>query len=381
MPRLEQLTLEARVSFGLMGMGEFDEAARMCEDMLAELEGRFSLRSSHVKLRMDGCHLLKALRAGDPDLGPRLATFFQDAHRTSKTVFWLFNPDLVAELAAAALRHGVEREFVLELIRHRKLPAPADAPRDWPWDMRLECFGGMRIHLKGEPLQLGGKPPAKPLALLKLLAAESGEPVQSSRLRPALWPEGEDDRAAFDMALARLKKLLESGDVLSLDAGSLVLNTANTWLDTRAFSDVARGVDKVARATSWDAREAERLLRELLDLYRGPLLPDENELPWILSAREQFQQHFLRAVDLLGGAMEAHGLHGQAIALYERAVEIEPLAEGLYRRLMRCYQLSGSPADAIRVYRRCRQMLSVMLGMQPSKDTETLMRTIYDAQP
>jgi LuxR family maltose regulon positive regulatory protein len=383
MPRLERLTLEARVSFGLMGLGEFDEAARMCEDMLVELEGKHSMRAAHVTLRMDGCHLLKALRAGEADLGPRLAKFFQDANRSSKTVFWLFNPELVAELANAALRHGVERDFVLELIRIRKLPAPPDAVRDWPWPLSVECFGGLRIHLKGELLQLGGKPPAKPLALLKLLAAESGEPVQSSRLRAALWPEGEDDRASFDMALGRLKKLLDAGDALSLDAGNVVLSTSDSWLDTRTFARVVRGVDILSRAANanWDPGEAERLMRELLDLYRGPLLPDENELPWILSAREQFQQRFLRAVDLLGAAMEAHGQHDKAIGLYERAVEIEPLAEGIYRRLMRCYQLSGSPADAIRVYRRCRQMLSVMLGMQPSKDTENLMRSIYDAQP
>jgi LuxR family transcriptional regulator, maltose regulon positive regulatory protein len=277
------------------------------------------------------------------------------------------------------LRHGVEREFVLELIRVRELAAPQDAVRDWPWALRVECFGGLRIFLGGVPLTLGGKPPAKPLALLKLLAAETGEPVQVARVRAALWPEGEEDRAAFDMALARLKKLLDAGDVLTLDGGSVTLDGARTWLDTRAFTALVRDINALAApAAENSAAHAPGLARALLDLYRGAFLPGEDDNPWILSAREQFQQRFLRAVDQLGAVLEAQGEHAEALTLYERAIEVEPLAEQLYRRLMRCYQLTGSAADALRVYRRCRQMLSVMLGLQPSKETESLMRTIYE---
>jgi len=45
---------------------------------------------------------------------------------------------------------------------------------------------------------------------------------------------------------------------------------------------------------------------------------------------------------------------------------------------MRCYLEQGNAADAARVYRRCREMLSIQLGIVPSPDTEALFRSIYD---
>jgi DNA-binding SARP family transcriptional activator len=63
--------------------------------------------------------------------------------------------------------------------------------------------------------------------------------------------------------------------------------------------------------------------------------------------------------------------------MYERGIEVDTLAEDLYRRLMRCQLAQGQPAEAARVYRRCREMLSVQLGIPPSAETEALFQTIY----
>jgi len=44
---------------------------------------------------------------------------------------------------------------------------------------------------------------------------------------------------------------------------------------------------------------------------------------------------------------------------------------------MRGHIARGEPAEAARVYRRCRDMLSVQLGIPPSADTEALFKSIY----
>jgi DNA-binding SARP family transcriptional activator len=44
---------------------------------------------------------------------------------------------------------------------------------------------------------------------------------------------------------------------------------------------------------------------------------------------------------------------------------------------MRAYLAMGEPAEAARVYRRCRDMLSVQLGIPPSAETEAVFRSIY----
>jgi len=46
---------------------------------------------------------------------------------------------------------------------------------------------------------------------------------------------------------------------------------------------------------------------------------------------------------------------------------------------MRAHLARGELALAARVYRRCRDMLSVQLGIAPSADTEALFRSIYSA--
>ncbi len=62
---------------------------------------------------------------------------------------------------------------------------------------------------------------------------------------------------------------------------------------------------------------------------------------------------------------------GRRDALF-RALELDNLAEGLYRRLMVSYRELGEMAEALKVYRRCRDMLSIVLGLSPSAETEAI---------
>ena len=88
----------------------------------------------------------------------------------------------------------------------------------------------------------------------------------------------------------------------------------------------------------------------------------------------------MRTLKALGGFWEANEAWDKAQSLYERVLEIDNVAEEVYRRLMSCYARAGRPAEALRVYRRCRQMLSLVLGIAPSAETETLCRSIAQAQ-
>ena len=54
------------------------------------------------------------------------------------------------------------------------------------------------------------------------------------------------------------------------------------------------------------------------------------------------------------------------------ALELDNLAEALYRRLMNCYIELGEPAEALNSYRRCRDMLSIVLGIKPPPETEAV---------
>ena len=85
---------------------------------------------------------------------------------------------------------------------------------------------------------------------------------------------------------------------------------------------------------------------------------------------------FIKLVSLRGAALEEKGHFADAINVYERGIVQDNLVDPFYRGLMRCHLALGEPAEAIRAYRRCREILSVVLGVEPSEETRELRATI-----
>jgi DNA-binding SARP family transcriptional activator len=110
----------------------------------------------------------------------------------------------------------------------------------------------------------------------------------------------------------------------------------------------------------------------LLRLCTGLFLEKDSQEQWAIQARDKLKAKFVRAVTLLGTALENRKDWPQAIALYARALELDNLSEGIYRRLMICYREQGEPAEALNVYRRCRDMLSIVLNVKPSPETDAI---------
>jgi len=70
----------------------------------------------------------------------------------------------------------------------------------------------------------------------------------------------------------------------------------------------------------------------------------------------------------------------QNLTLPPPRIEAAPLAEAFYQRLMRCYRQERRSAEAIAVYRRLRQTLSVTLGVAPSPASEALYRALISSE-
>ncbi|MEO8753023.1 MAG: bacterial transcriptional activator domain-containing protein [Casimicrobiaceae bacterium] len=183
-------------------------------------------------------------------------------------------------------------------------------------------------------------------------------------LAGALWPDTEGDVAkdALRVALHRLRKLLGGEQSVEVSDGRVALAANWCWIDAVALERVFDGT----------ARNGTAPVAQVLHLYRGHLLPGDAEHPWVLAYRERLRSKFLRFVRSTALALETSGEIESAIDLYQRAIEVEPLAESIYRRLMGSYARIGRRAEALDAYRRCRQMLSVVLGIKPSTDTEAL---------
>jgi DNA-binding SARP family transcriptional activator len=163
---------------------------------------------------------------------------------------------------------------------------------------------------------------------------------------------------------------------LLLSEGKLSLDPQRVWVDAWAVQRLAGQADGSARGGAEPfAPLPERLGTSLLRLYLGHFLGDE-EAAWALAFRERLRSRFLRACAALAEQFERAERFDDAIGLYRRVVELDPLAEEFHRGLIRGLQAQGHRADALDAYRRCREILSVTLGVEPSARTQALYRSL-----
>lgn len=245
--------------------------------------------------------------------------------------------------------------------------------------IRLHFLGQFRILRDGRLLEFQRKPPKKPLALLKLLAASGGSGVDHGAIAGTLWPDADGDAAhrAFEVTLHRLRKLLGVPEVVILSDALLSLDPGKCWTDVREFQALVARIEAVVSAPSEiPYAECMALSGRLLRVYPGHFLEHDGQHAWADACRDRLREKFRRAVTVLASCLERQHAWGQASDLYARVLELDNLAEPLYRRLMVCYRELGEDAEALRVYRRCRDLLSVVMGVKPSAETEAVRATL-----
>jgi DNA-binding SARP family transcriptional activator len=281
-------------------------------------------------------------------------------------------PHLLESVLGFALREGIAVAQIRAWIADYRIAPGPDAPESWPWPVKLYVLGSMRLVCRGQPLQFKRKAPQKPLELLVLLAAAGPGGLSARTIADQLWSDLEADAAAVnvDTNVYRLRKLLGVDDAVISSQGRLALNAVRCWVDAWAFERLA------SKCLQARGDHLVQTARAALELYKGPVLDHEDERAWALAFRQQLGRHMTQITERAGKALEEGGDRIAAIALYQRALALDNLAEPIYRRLIACLKDTGEAAEALKVYRRCRELLSVVLGVQPSKETQALAETI-----
>jgi hypothetical protein len=241
--------------------------------------------------------------------------------------FLWWRPAAVAGVLAHALEAGIEPDYARSLIKRRGLvpeqpPLGVDA---WPWPYRVQTFGGFRLLRHDEPLGNGsGKAQRKPLDLLKLLVAYGGEQVSESRVTDALWPriDGDSAHRSFTSTLHRLRKMLGEDRAVTLHEGRLSLDRRYFWLDTWAFEQLAADLEGAL-----EEPQIEKLVERVLALYRGSFMADDVDAAWLMQARERLRARFSRVLARVWRRWQERGEDARARLLYEKCLEIDPLAE------------------------------------------------------
>ena len=358
----------------LYAMGRFEESAALAARITENGTVADKLRAECTNGLLEAAVLWDKDRSAATEL---LNQHLQSAEKFNLIHFIILLPKVAAQIAAHALRANISTDFVTRAIRARNLPAPGDAPPTWPWPVRVELLGTFRLLRDGSPVGFTGKTQQKPLELLKFLACERAMTSDFQSIASALWPDAEPSaaRKSLEVTVSRLRKLLGNDAFVVVKEGRVSLDAERASSDAREFVDVCSEAEAVS-AKRRDPIAATELGARLLSLFHGLPLENEDTTAWREGVRERYRNAFIRAVRALTIYLEESGEQEISASLIENAISREPLAESLYQILMRIYTKSGQMAEAMRVYRQCRQMLSVLIGMQPSSETERLKKLI-----
>jgi DNA-binding SARP family transcriptional activator len=219
--------------------------------------------------------------------------------------------------------------------------------------LRARVLGRMEVEVDGTTVR--PRPSLRPWALFGALAIEPGS-VSRSELATRFWPEVYDTTARANLRSALWALRRELGEWLVADEDRIGLREGpDVWVDVRAFDRAVTAGDDGAA----------------LELDRGALL-DGLDDDWALLARERHRGRVVAALERLAVRAEAAGRIDEAIALTERQVTHDPLAEDVCRRLIARLASAGNRAAAIRAYRAHSRRLHHQLGIAPSAATRVL---------
>ncbi|MFO1318676.1 MAG: BTAD domain-containing putative transcriptional regulator [Burkholderiales bacterium] len=333
----------------------------------------------HWEVDLDLVRARARQRQGDTAIAvDMLRAALATARQTDYRYMYFFSRAFYGEVFALALAHGIETDYVRSTItRYGTTPPGVEVPH-WPWTVQVFTLGRFEVWCNGERTEFSGKAPRKVLSLLKAIVAYGGEQVPDKQLIDALWPDEDADAAqkSLGVALTRLRKLLGHAEAVMRDDQRVSLNPRLCWIDAMALK---RFVANTERALA--GAEPARLLssvHSVTSLYRGVFLPDDGEEFWTIPARERLRALFTSFTEELGLRLESAGCWLDATECYRAGLDVDDLNETLYRGLMRAFRALDRAADAMAAFRRMRQMLSVVLGIQPSPESEALARLIAD---
>jgi DNA-binding SARP family transcriptional activator len=245
-------------------------------------------------------------------------------------------------------------------------------------------FAPVRIQLVGRVAVESGNSVADECLLygrqarliFAMLVVERDRPMHRDQLAGALWPHGLPRTwgAALRGVISKVRAFLAGAGL----PGSLAPSGVSSAYQLR-LPDVVVDVEFACSA----AETAERILRDgdpvramaLAERARKiavrPFFPDAMG-QWVDSVRDRLSKTLLRALCTLSEGYAQRGRYELAVRTAEDAMVVEPFRERTHQLLMRVHAAAGNPAEALRVYDRCRRLLADELGVLPTEETAAL---------
>ncbi|MEO3772376.1 BTAD domain-containing putative transcriptional regulator [Micromonospora sp. B9E7] len=230
--------------------------------------------------------------------------------------------------------------------------------------MRFRILGSTQVLLAdGREIPVGGP---RLRALLALLVLDAGRVVSAERLIDGLYGEHPPRGAAnaLQSQVSRLRQALPAEwNPVEFHPVGYRLAVDPEDVDAYRFERLAEAGRRALAGGDWPRAAA--VLREALELWRGPALADVTGAPARAARLDELR---LAAIEDRVDAELALGAPAALVAELREFVAAHPLRERSRGQLMRALSALGRPAEALAEFEDARRTLADQLGVDASAE-------------
>jgi DNA-binding SARP family transcriptional activator len=242
--------------------------------------------------------------------------------------------------------------------------------------MRFLILGPLEVRDEQGAVALNG---TKLRGLLAMLLLHANEPMNAERLALALWGQDASDARVKTVQahVWRLRKALgDRRGLIETTPAGYRLRVRPDELDVARFEQL---VVEGRRALAMGQPEpAGTLLREALDLWRGPALADLAGESSVSAEIARLDEQRLTALEARIEADLAAGRDSELVGELRQLVSVHPARERLAGQLMLALYRCGRQAEALEAFQRARTYLSTQLGLEPGTKLRALQAEVLD---
>ncbi len=237
--------------------------------------------------------------------------------------------------------------------------------------MAMGTVNALRIGILGPfQVEFGGAsstiPVGKQRILLVALALRCGRAVGVDNLIDSLWDSSPPPSAPTTLRghVKRLRKLLRTltggEEVIESVAHGYRLRVDPEAVDLHRFRQLC-----AAASAAKDPGEEKALLRESMDLWRGPALSGLDSEALLRDLGPVLEEERIQMLQRLVEFDLQEGRYREAITAAHRLTTEHPFQERFWEQLMVALSKAGRTAEALGQFQRVRALLSEQLGVFP----------------
>ena len=235
----------------------------------------------------------------------------------------------------------------------------------------VQAFDGTRL------IPLGS---SKARALLAILALQPDQVVSTEQLIEALWGNDAPPTASkmLQVQVSRLRRALGAPDAVVTWPRGYALGIPPEAVDLSRFDALAVAARRIPATEPGRAADA---LRDALGLWRGAPLADVDSEPFAAWAIPRLEELRLAVLEERLDLDLKAGRHRSLVAELRDLVAAQPFRERFVAQLMLALYRTGRQADALDVFRACRERLADELGIEPGPDLQHLQMAVLNQDP